>query len=133
VRRGDPGVHGDRLHVPVQLLLPHLVQLGAQHHPPVREEAEFTGDGGGGGRVVPGDHDGADAGARAGGDRVPGLRAWRIDHPDEPEQRQLVLGGPGFGVAAHGDGEDPQGLGGEIVGDGEQRVPDIVVERDDPV
>ena len=65
--------------------------------------------------AVAGDHEDADAGVPAAGDRVGDLRSWRVEHADEPEQLEVLL--DGIGVVARvgrqdaaGEGEDAQGV-----------------------
>ena len=65
--------------------------------------------------VVAGDHHRLDAGAGAGADRVLRFRTWRVDHPDEAEERHLALRALGARVGPTGDGEDAKRLGGELL------------------
>ena len=68
--------------------------------------------------------DGADARLPAGRDRRLGLLAERVDHPDQPDEDevagQVLLAVP-LGQVPVGQGQDPQGAGGQLL-----------VGRDDP-
>jgi hypothetical protein len=86
--------------------------------PGVAVHPELAGDLGGGRRLVAGDHHGADARLAARGDRGPGLLAERVDHPDQPHEgvfaAQVHLAIP-VGQVPAGQGQDPQGAGGQLV------------------
>jgi hypothetical protein len=57
------------------------------------EQADLAGDGAGGLGMVAADHRHPDPSPPAGGDRRRGPRAGRILEGDQPQQRQVALGG----------------------------------------
>ena len=83
------GAVGDEV---VELVVAHLLQLGAVGHPvTLLEDPDLPGDGRGGHLVVTGDHHRLDAGGAALGDGGDHLRTSRIDHPHETDEGQVSL------------------------------------------
>ena len=69
----------------------NFVDVAAGEHPVVGGDAQVAGNVGGRQRVVAGDHDRADAGGDAAGDRGAHLGARRVDHPVEAEKDQVAV------------------------------------------
>ena len=113
----DPGVDAVVPDVPVQLLVAHLVELGAGDGlVVVLQDAQLPGDGHGGVPVVAGDHHRTDAGGLALGDGVLHLGADGVNHARQPQEDQVVLQSLGGLVGGHGvvmtlsGGQHPEGL-----------------------
>ncbi len=90
--------------------------------PPLSMMPSFAAIVAGGGRVIAGDHHRRDAGRLAEADRRARLGARRIEHADQPEERQVAfdpLGGQIVGhlhEAAAGEGQHAQPVGGHLLG-----------------
>ena len=92
ILRGNTGIHGDVLHLLVQLLIAHGVQLGAGDGPiPLREDPQLFGNGRCRHHVVSGDHHRLDPRLTAQGHSLLGLRPGRVDHTHQAQQGQAVL------------------------------------------
>ncbi len=135
----DAGVDLDGLaHRRQQLVAVHLLQIrtpdrfGAGRH-----NVEFGGNGGGGDRMIAGDHDDADARALRGGDRLLRFRPRGIDDADDADKDQLVLQRlvgfivMFFGDAAIGDAERAQRFAGQHLDGNEQLCAAFLTQGDD--
>ena len=92
VLRGHPGVDGEFVHVLLQQLLGHEVQvLPGDGQVAAAENVQLPGDGHGGELVVPGDHHRADARGVALPHRVPYLQPGRVDHAHQPHKGEARL------------------------------------------
>ena len=91
---------------------------GSQRSVTAADDAEFGGDGAGGGRVVSGDEQGGDSRRLAGGDRRCGSGAGRVENGDQAEQAQpafQLLSGRLVGSVGRRDGQDPEAVPCEIL------------------
>jgi hypothetical protein len=130
------GVDGDRAHLDRHPFVRQAVEFSACHDA-VRGagHAELPADRQRGGRMVAGDHHGADARRPAPLDRLPGLVARRIDHPREAHVHQIPLGDRRLGVERLAGGKDsagqrehPQRAARHLRGDGEDLTAAVVRE-----
>ncbi len=122
VLRRDAGVHGDLVYLLFELLLAELVQLLAgQGQRVLLEEAQLSGNRGGGILVVARDHNRLDAGRDALLDRLLDLLPRRIDHRNQADEGQVPFDGGRVEPARYAIqlavryAQDSHGLSGQVV------------------
>ncbi len=123
----------------VEVAVAELVEVAAGEDSVVGGDAELVCDGLGGQRVVTGDHHRSDPGRTAHAHRITHLAAWRVDDPDQPDdrERRFCVGGELGEIvavrleAAVADTEHAEPSCGHLVVRRQQHLAMFVVECDD--